>query len=475
MTGARSSGVAGTSAAAWRMPLPGAASRSAPGLLPSNEPPGLASPGCCESRAGCGAGGFPHPLTKLSTRQKHRCQAPAPVPVVVLLKSGRGKRVGGEGSSLAPSTLSGTTPPCLPCPLPPAPWGLSIPGECFICLHLAPASPDQTHQPPLPAPQQHPQPCVPPRRLGGVCPVAAVPQGKLNKSDGLESKPASALALPTLWPSLHAATWPAPGSARGSAVAGSCGSSFSGCTQRGAELGLPADTCTWGGCERQSGCPGVLRRVQARGRAARQGLAGLRRGRGTPDTASGPQVLGSAPCGAQRQHRAHLAAAGGAGCGGHQGQQRRVPGSWPWPPPPRVAPPQAPARRGGMPEGLTACPSCPPAGMRPLHYAAWQGKKEPMKMVLKAGSSVNIPSDEGQIPLHLAAQHGHYDVVRWGRRRCAAAVGRPCRPPCPCPRRVGVSLLRSRRCSCSTSPTPASWTIRGRRPWTWRASLAGLG
>ncbi|XP_010568917.1 PREDICTED: caskin-1 [Haliaeetus leucocephalus] len=48
--------------------------------------------------------------------------------------------------------------------------------------------------------------------------------------------------------------------------------------------------------------------------------------------------------------------------------------------------------------------------MRPLHYAAWQGKKEPMKMVLKAGSSVNIPSDEGQIPLHLAAQHGHYDV-----------------------------------------------------------------
>lgn len=53
-----------------------------------------------------------------------------------------------------------------------------------------------------------------------------------------------------------------------------------------------------------------------------------------------------------------------------------------------------------------------PAGMRPLHYAAWQGKKEPMKLVLKAGSSVNVQSDEGQIPLHLAAQHGHYDVVR---------------------------------------------------------------
>lgn len=51
------------------------------------------------------------------------------------------------------------------------------------------------------------------------------------------------------------------------------------------------------------------------------------------------------------------------------------------------------------------------SGMRPLHYAAWQGKSEPMKMLLKSGSSVNAQSDDGQIPLHLAAQHGHYDVV----------------------------------------------------------------
>lgn len=55
-----------------------------------------------------------------------------------------------------------------------------------------------------------------------------------------------------------------------------------------------------------------------------------------------------------------------------------------------------------------------PPGMRPLHYAAWQGRKEPMKLVLKAGSAVNVPSDEGHIPLHLAAQHGHYDVVSLG-------------------------------------------------------------
>lgn len=95
-------------------------------------------------------------------------------------------------------------------------------------------------------------------------------------------------------------------------------------------------------------------------------------------------------------------------------------------------------------------------------------------MVLKAGSSVNIPSDEGQIPLHLAAQHGHYDVVQWGRRWGSVVAGGG-RAALPALTELGVSLLRSRRCSCSTSPTPASWTIQGRRPWTWRASLAGSG
>lgn len=64
------------------------------------------------------------------------------------------------------------------------------------------------------------------------------------------------------------------------------------------------------------------------------------------------------------------------------------------------------------------------AGMRPLHYAAWQGKAEPMKMLLKSGSSVNGQSDEGQIPLHLAAQHGHYDVVSdTNASKCRAQSG----------------------------------------------------
>ncbi|TTE66786.1 Caskin-2 [Bagarius yarrelli] len=60
-------------------------------------------------------------------------------------------------------------------------------------------------------------------------------------------------------------------------------------------------------------------------------------------------------------------------------------------------------------DGLSALHYAALNGMRPLHYAAWQGKCEPMKMLLKAGSSVNSQSDEGQIPLHLSSQHGHYN------------------------------------------------------------------
>lgn len=50
-------------------------------------------------------------------------------------------------------------------------------------------------------------------------------------------------------------------------------------------------------------------------------------------------------------------------------------------------------------------------GMRPLHYASWQGKADSVLMLLRAGASVNGASQDGQIPLHLAAQYGHYEVV----------------------------------------------------------------
>lgn len=56
----------------------------------------------------------------------------------------------------------------------------------------------------------------------------------------------------------------------------------------------------------------------------------------------------------------------------------------------------------------------PILGMRPLHYAAWQGKADSVLMLLRAGASVNGASQDGQIPLHLSAQYGHYDVVSTG-------------------------------------------------------------
>lgn len=51
-------------------------------------------------------------------------------------------------------------------------------------------------------------------------------------------------------------------------------------------------------------------------------------------------------------------------------------------------------------------------GMLALHYACWQGKAEPVHMLLQWRSPVSNQSYDGATPLHLACQHGHFDVVR---------------------------------------------------------------
>lgn len=50
-------------------------------------------------------------------------------------------------------------------------------------------------------------------------------------------------------------------------------------------------------------------------------------------------------------------------------------------------------------------------GMLALHYAAWQGMSDPVHTLLQWKSPVNEVSQDGNTPLHLACQHGHFDVV----------------------------------------------------------------
>ena len=49
--------------------------------------------------------------------------------------------------------------------------------------------------------------------------------------------------------------------------------------------------------------------------------------------------------------------------------------------------------------------------MRAIHYAAWQGNVDPVGLLLRARSDPNEPAYDGQTPLHLACEHGHFDVV----------------------------------------------------------------
>ena len=50
--------------------------------------------------------------------------------------------------------------------------------------------------------------------------------------------------------------------------------------------------------------------------------------------------------------------------------------------------------------------------MTPLHMSAWAGKDAPVKALLENRALPNLPSHNGDTPLHLAAQHGYATCVR---------------------------------------------------------------
>jgi ankyrin repeat protein len=48
----------------------------------------------------------------------------------------------------------------------------------------------------------------------------------------------------------------------------------------------------------------------------------------------------------------------------------------------------------------------------PLHWCAKEGHTKLVEMLLARGARVNIFNMGDDIPLHLAAAHGHLDIVR---------------------------------------------------------------
>jgi hypothetical protein len=50
-------------------------------------------------------------------------------------------------------------------------------------------------------------------------------------------------------------------------------------------------------------------------------------------------------------------------------------------------------------------------GSTPLHYVAWKGHIEIVRLLLQNGAEVNMKSDGGSTPLRLAAIQGHVDIL----------------------------------------------------------------
>ena len=50
--------------------------------------------------------------------------------------------------------------------------------------------------------------------------------------------------------------------------------------------------------------------------------------------------------------------------------------------------------------------------MTPLHFAAFKGRLDVVKLLLEAKASMTVEDTEGSSPLHNAAFYGHIDVVK---------------------------------------------------------------
>lgn len=50
-------------------------------------------------------------------------------------------------------------------------------------------------------------------------------------------------------------------------------------------------------------------------------------------------------------------------------------------------------------------------GFSPLHWACREGKSSVVDMLIMRGARINVMNRGDDTPLHLAASHGHRDIV----------------------------------------------------------------
>ncbi len=53
-----------------------------------------------------------------------------------------------------------------------------------------------------------------------------------------------------------------------------------------------------------------------------------------------------------------------------------------------------------------------PSGWTPLHYAAYEGYRELIALLIKSGAKLDLPAPNRQTALMLAAKNGHEEIVR---------------------------------------------------------------